>query len=274
MLKKLTGKTMVITVVLCLAAALVAGCAQKAPEKSGTVTLTGSTSVQPLADMLGQSYEDANPGVKINIAGGGSGVGIKAADDGTTDIGTSSRELKEEEKHLHETVIAKDGIAIVVHPSNPVTGLTIEQVKKIYTGEYTNWQEVGGADAEIVVIGREASSGTRGAFEELVLGKDAQMIEAALIQPSTGAVKTTVAGDEKAIGYISAGSISSDVKAMAIEGIECTNANIKSGTYKISRPFLFVTKAAPEGLVKDFIDFVLSEAGQDIVAEEGYVTIN
>lgn len=270
---KLKGKTIGSVVILLVVAMLAVGCAAKPAAKSGTVTVTGSTSVQPLSDMLAQAFEDKYPEVRINVAGGGSSVGIKAALDGTTDIGASSRELKTEEKSLHETIICKDGIAIAVNPANPISDLTVEQVKKIYTGEIMNWKEVGGNDAAIVLVSREASSGTRGAFEEIVLGK-AVMIDSALIQGSTGAVKTTVVGNVDAIGYISAGSISSDVKALKIEGVDVSSATVLDGTYKISRPFLYATKAAPAGLVKDFIDFVLSEEGQKIVSDEKYVPVN
>lgn len=239
---------------------------------SGTVNIAGSTSVQPLAEELAQAFMAKNKRVKIFVQGGGSGAGIKSAMTGTADIGTSSRELKPEEKSLVETVIAKDGIAIVVNKSNSVHNLSKDQLKSIYTGEYTNWKQVGGPDMKIVVVNREAGSGTRGAFEELVLGKSTNTSNC-LVQASTGAVQQTVAVTKESIGYISLGSYDSHaVKALTIDNVECTDSNILANKYKIARPFLMLTKSAPTGVVKAFLDFVLSRQGQKIVAKE-YITV-
>lgn len=237
---------------------------------SGTVKVAGSTSVQPLAEELAQAFGEKNPDIKVDVAGGGSSAGIKAAQDKTANIGTSSRELKEEEKAsgLNETVIAKDGIAVVIHANNQVADLTMDQIKKIYTGEIKNWKEVGGKDAPITVVNRDEASGTRGAFEEIVLGKDAKFVSSAVIQNSTGAVRTAVSQDENAIGYISMGSLDNTVKAVKVEGVDGNEANVLNGSYKISRPFLFLTAGTPDAATQAFIDFVLSSEGQKIVGEE------
>ncbi|MBA1333711.1 MAG: Phosphate ABC transporter, periplasmic phosphate-binding protein PstS [Firmicutes bacterium] len=237
---------------------------------SGNITIAGSTSVQPLAEQLAQIFMEKNQGVRIDVQGGGSSVGVQSAHEGVADIGTSSRELKNEEKpyNLKEFVIAKDGIAVIVNSGNQaVSELTLEQVKKIFTGQVTNWKEVGGADAKITVVNREEGSGTRGAFEEIVLGKD-KFVENAIIQPSTGAVKQTVSTDPNAIGYISMGSLDNSVKGVKVEGAEPTSENVVNGSYKISRPFLMLTKEEPQGAVKAFLDFIFSPEGQNIVGQE------
>lgn len=254
--------------ILCLAAV------SYAAGPSGTINIAGSTSVQPLAEELAQAYMAKHRNVKIFVQGGGSGAGIKAAMTGTADIGTSSRELKPEEAGLHETIIAKDGIAIVVNKANSIDNLTIEQLQKIYSGEVSNWKEVGGPNQKIVVVNREAGSGTRGAFEELVLDPaKLKNTSDCLVQASTGAVQQTVAITKEAIGYISLGSYDSKaVKALTLNNVECTEKNILSKKYKVQRPFLMLTKSAPTGAVKSFLDWVLSTEGQKIVAKE-FITV-
>jgi phosphate transport system substrate-binding protein len=174
---------------------------------------------------------------------------------------------------VKEFVIAKDGIAVIVNPANEVVDLKMEDIKKIFAGEITNWKDVGGKDAPINVISREDGSGTRGAFEEIVLG-EAKLVANATIQNSTGAVKSAVASDPNAIGYASLGSVlgATDVKTVKVDGVEATAENVKSGSFKISRPFLYLTKSDPQGLVKAYLDWVLSEEGQKIVAEE-YISV-
>ncbi len=237
---------------------------------SGEVQIAGSTSVQPLSEELATQFMELNPDVKIDVAGGGSSAGVKAANEGTANIGASSRELKDEEKSmgLTETVIAKDGIAIIVNANNSLTGLNMEQAKKIFTGEINNWKQLGGKDAPITVINREEGSGTRGAFEELVLGKDAKFTDKAAIQNSTGAVRTAIEQDENSIGYISMGSVNDKVKALKVDGVEPKEADVLNGTYKISRPFIYLTKGTPDAATKAFIDWVLGSEGQKIVGEE------
>lgn len=246
----------------------------------GNITVNGSTSVQPLAEELAQAFKTKNPNATIDIQGGGSGVGIKSATDGVVDIGMSSRELKQEEKTLKEYKVAVDGIAVIVNPANGVTNLTMEQINKIYTGEITDWKEVGGNAGKITVVTREEGSGTRGAFIELT-GVEAKegdnkvdkTIASAITQGSTGAVMTTVAGDPNAIGYASFGSSKdkTDVKMISVDGKACSEENIYAGEYKISRPFLMLTNAEPTGLAKEFMDFMLSSEGQEVVAKHGYL---
>ncbi len=245
-----------------------------ADKLTGTLTVAGSTSVQPIAEMLAEEFQAQNPGVRINVQGGGSSAGIKAAQTGAAQIGTSSRELKADEaKNLHQTLIARDGIAIVVHPGNKVANLTLAQIQKIFAGQITNWKEVGGKDAPIRVVIREAGSGTRGAFEELAMGKVA-VTDRAIVQGSTGAVRQTVSGDPNAIGYISFDALGKEVRSLKVEGVEPKAENVKNSKYKMARPFLFLTRSAPAGVVKAFIDFVLSGEGQAIVAEEGLVRVS
>jgi phosphate transport system substrate-binding protein len=272
--------TLAFAVVIAL---VVAGCGQKSQNNgqsqgqqqneeqklSGSIQIAGSTSVQPLSEELAAAFMEKYPGVKINVAGGGSGAGIKAAQQGTADIGASSRELKDTEKGtVKETVIAKDGIAVIVHPDNPVENISMDQIKGVFTGKITNWKDLGGKDAAITVIIREAGSGTRGAFQELTIGEDAEFTDKAIIQNSNGALRTAVAGNPDAIGFISFGYINNEIKPLKVEGVEATKDNVLSGSYKISRPFLYLTKAEPQGLVKAYIDFVLSPEGQSIVGKE------
>ena len=259
------------------------GCAPaetKEPAANGlgeSITLNGSTSVQPLAEELAKAFKEKNPDATIDIQGGGSGVGIKSAADGVVDIGMSSRELKPEEKSLKEFKIAVDGIAVIVNPTNEIQGLSMEQILKIYTGEITDWKEVGGKEGKITVVTREEGSGTRGAFIELTKveskSEGDRTVASAITQGSTGAVITTVAGDPNAIGYASFGSAkeNTDIKLISVDGKACTEENIYAGEYKISRPFLMLTQAEPTGLAKAFLDFILSEEGQTVVSGHNYL---
>lgn len=234
---------------------------------SGSIQIAGSTSVQPLSEELAMMFMEKYPDVKVNVAGGGSGAGIKAAQNGTSHIGASSRELKPEEKNVKEFVIAKDAIAVIVNPANPVSHLTMDQIKRVFSGEMTNWKDLGGKDAPITVVIREDGSGTRGAFEEIVLG-EYKFTDKAIIQNSTGALRTTVAGTPDAIGFVSLGALNDEVKAIKIDGVEITKENVLNGSYKIARPFIYLTKEEPEGLTKHFIDFVLSSEGQEIIERD------
>lgn len=238
---------------------------------SGTITAAGSTTVQPLAEELAQAFIAANPAVKIDVQGGGSSVGVKSAGQGTADVGMASREIKDSELQefpdLKIWTIAIDGIAIVVHPQVAVGSLTVEQVRDIFSGKITNWKEVGGADKPIVVVSREEGSGTRGAFEELVMGKDALIADTAVLQNSNGAVRTTVVTTPDAIAYLSFGYLDGSVKTVKINGVEATTANVLNKSYPISRPLNMLTKGEPQGVVKAWLDWILSPDGQAIVGK-------
>jgi phosphate transport system substrate-binding protein len=254
---------------LVLAVLVLGGCSQGV---SGTITEAGSTTVQPLAEKLAAAFKEKNPDVTVTIQGGGTGVGIKSTADGTVDIGAASRELNPDEPKLIKHLLAKDGIAIVVNPSNPVTGLTKDQIIKVFAGEITSWSEVGGSSGTITVVAREEGSGTRGAFQDMVMGKTL-ITDKAILQPSNGALRISVSTTPLSIGFLSLGYVDNTVKALAIDGVACTQENSKSGKYPIVRPLYFLTKEQPTGLVKAFIDFCTSSAGQKIVQDEGYLSI-
>lgn len=247
---------------------------------SGTVTVSGSTSVQPLAQDLADVFNETYPGISVEIQGGGSSQGIRDVTDGTSDIGESSRDLTPEEKTgLTEHVIAYDGIAVVVNPSNTVTNLTRDQIEKIFKGEIKNWKDVGGKDQEILVVAREASSGTKTAFEELMGLQEKQGDRAvstvrkdALVADGNGPVKANVSTKENAIGYLSLGFTDDTVKRISVDGVECSVENIKNKTYKISRPFLMLTRGEVSPETQAFLDFVKSDAGQEIVGKT-YITV-
>jgi phosphate transport system substrate-binding protein len=254
---------------LLVAAFTLSGCSSGS---LGTITENGSTTVQPLAEKLAGAFKAKNPDVNVVIQGGGSAVGIKSVNNGTVDIGAASRELTADDPPLVKHLLARDGIAIIVHPSNPVTNLTKEQVRDIFSGNITNWSQVGGQNKSIDVVAREEGSGTRTAFQDLVMGK-ALIKSDATLQNSNGFLKTSVSLDPQAIGFLSMGYVDSSVKALAINGVAATEENAKNGTYPVVRPLYFLTKQQPTGLVKDFIDFCTGTEGQKIVAEEGYITV-
>jgi phosphate transport system substrate-binding protein len=248
------------------------------PELSGTITESGSTTVQPLAEKLAGAFMTANPKVKITIQGGGTGVGIKSANDGTVDIGAASRELNKDDPALKTFILARDGIAIIVHPSNSVSDLTKDQVRDIFAGKITNWKDAGGKDSTIHVVAREEGSGTRAALQDMVMGKDASgntvnIVKNAILQSSSGAVLQTVKGDAQAISFDSFGYLNDSIKALSIGGIAATGENARSGKYPIVRPLYFLTKNEPAGLVKAFLDYCQSADAQSIIAKEGYISV-
>ena len=271
-----------IITVLCaavMALSLFAGCGQKANDNGtttgGTVSTDGSTSMEKVIGALGESFMEANSGTTFTYNPTGSGSGIQAVSEGRCDIGLSSRALKDDEKAsgLKETIVALDGIAIIVNPQNPVKDLTLEQIAKIYTGEITNWKDVGGEDAEIVLIGREAGSGTRDGFESITGTKDACQYRQELT--STGDVITTVSQNPNAIGYASLAAIKDSVKALTVNGVAPTEATVKDGTYLVQRPFVLVTKegAALSETAQKFFDFATSADAASIISAAGAVPV-
>ena len=221
---------------------------------------------------------DKNPALRISVSGGGSGHGVKAVGAGEINIGAASREIKPAEWNLYSDLkpvkIAKDSVAIAVHPSNPVTELTMEQASKIFAGEIKNWREVGGTDEAIRVITREEGSGTRETFEDYVLRRFGKELTAkAVMKPSNGEVRATVSSDEKSIGYLSFGYLTPSVKAVKIDGVEATAENVLADEYPIVRRLYLITKGEASDLEKAFIDFVLSEEGQEIIEDRGYIRV-
>lgn len=243
---------------------------------SGTVSTDGSTSMEKVINSLGESFMAMNKDVKFTYNPTGSGSGIQAVSEGRCDIGLSSRALKDDEKAsgLVETVVALDGIAIVVNPENPVSDLDIDTIAKIYTGEITNWEDVGGNDAEIVLIGREAGSGTRDGFESITDTKDACQYRQELT--STGDVINTVSQNPDAIGYASLSAVGDSVKALTVGGVEATEATVKDGSYVVQRPFVLVTKQGTKlsPAAQAFFDYALSADAASIIAAAGAVAAN
>ncbi len=242
-------------------------------ELSGTVATDGSTSMEKVIGALGEAFMEQNKGVTFTYNPTGSGSGITAVGEGRCDIGLSSRALKDDEKAsgLKETILALDGIAVIVNPANPVSDLDVETIAKIYTGEITNWKEVGGNDAEIVLIGREAGSGTRDGFESITDTKDSCKYRQELT--STGDVITTVSTNPDAIGYASLAALKDNVKALTVGGIAPTEDTVKDGSYVIQRPFVLVTKDGVElsAAAQAFFDYATSADAADLIAAAGAV---
>ena len=260
----------VLGTIVCASSALLTSCSSG---DAKTVSTDGSTSMEKVIGALGEAFEAENSGTTFTYNPTGSGSGITAVLEGRCDIGLSSRALKDDEKAqgLTETVLAYDGIAIIVNPENTVEDLTVEQIASIYTGEVTNWSEVGGADGEIVLIGREAGSGTRDGFESITGTKDACKYRQELT--STGDVITTVANNPNAIGYASLASVKDTVKALKVGGVAPTEDTVKDGTYLIQRPFVFVTKADTKlsDTAQKFFDYAMSSAASSIISKAGAV---
>ena len=286
-------KIMALVLTAVMALALLAGCGGKTNDNadnnggdtannggaaaiSGTVSTDGSTSMEKVIGALSESYMAANKDVTVNYNPTGSGAGITAVQEGTCDIGLSSRALKDEEKAagLQETVLAYDGIAIIVHPDNPVSDLSIEQIAQLYTGEITNWKDVGGNDAQVVLIGREAASGTRDGFESITGTKDKCQYRQELT--STGDVITAVSQNPDAIGYASLASIKDSVKALNVDGVTPSEASVKDGSYKVQRPFVLVTVEgkALSPAAQAFFDYALSADAASIISAAGAVAAN
>ena len=265
-------KVIALFLAAALAAVLFAGCGSDA----GSVATDGSTSMQKVIGALGEAFTAQNRDISFTYNPTGSGSGIQAVAEGRCDIGLSSRALKDEEKQsgLKETVLAYDGIAIIVNPENPVANLDLETIAKLYTGEITNWKDVGGKDAQVVLIGREAGSGTRDGFESITDTKDACQYRQELT--STGDVITTVASNPDAIGYASLASLKDTVKAVTVDGVTPTEQTVKDGSYRVQRPFVLVTKEGTplSDAAQKFFDYATSAEAADIIAKAGAVAAN
>jgi len=263
---RLVALALALTALLCFLPACVGGGAV-------AFVIAGSTSVQPYVEVLAEEYAVLRPDIMIDVQGGGSTAGITAVESGTADVGMSSRNLKETEQHLWSVEIAKDGLAIIVHPGNPVGDLTLEQLRGIYTADISNWSQLGGPNARIHVIAREEGSGTRSAFEDMVMG-GRRIDPRAIVQDSNGSVRQLVADDMYSIGFISLGLVGigqSPVKALWIGGVEASQENVNNGSYSLFRSFLFIARNEPVGPIKQFIDYIQSPDGQQLLAEEGLV---
>jgi phosphate transport system substrate-binding protein len=258
---------------LLVAASLAPLCAACQRTSGRSVSLLGSTSIQPFAELLAEGYATKYPGRFVEVQGGGSTAGLQAAESGLVDVGMCSRSLTEKESRIFTPIlIARDGLAIVVNLENPVAKLSLEQLRALFAGRVTNWKAVGGKDGPVWPITREEGSGTRESFLRLVMGNE-RISRRALTQESNGAVKELVKGDPTAIGYMSLGLVGQELKPMAVEGIPPTVANVLSGRYHLVRPLLFVTKGAGNAAAQGFVDFVLSPEGQSLLATEGLVRV-
>ncbi|MBN2789950.1 MAG: PstS family phosphate ABC transporter substrate-binding protein [Candidatus Delongbacteria bacterium] len=250
-------------------------------KKGDQITMVGSTTVLPIAQATAEAFMEMNPDMNISVRGGGSGVGVAGIIAGTCDIGNASRHIKNKELlqakqngvEAYENVVANDGIAVIVHKSNPVKDLTIDQLQKIYTGEIMNWKEVGGPSMPIVLVSRDVSSGTYETFETKVLKKE-KLAASSLMLASNNAVATTVKDTKGAVGYVGIGYLSDNVNDVRINGITVSEKTIQDRTYPIARTLHMYTKGKPEGKVKKYIDFVLSPKGQAIVEEMGFVKVS
>jgi phosphate transport system substrate-binding protein len=245
---------------------------------SGELTIAGSTTVLPINQECARLLMDANPDLRISVSGGGSGHGVKSVGAGEIDIGAVSRDVKSSELELYPDLkpvaIGKDSVAVVVHPSNAVSDLTLEQVAQIFSGEITNWKDVGGADAAIRVITREEGSGTRETFETYVMTPfELDIAARASVKSSNGEVRATISSDDRSVGYLSLGYVDASLKALLIGGIEATVENVVAGDYPIQRSLYLITKGDPDELEQAFLGFVLSSEGQAVVEDMGYIKV-
>jgi phosphate transport system substrate-binding protein len=261
-----------LLILLCLLASVLVGCGRN--EAINKICVAGSTSVQPFAEKLAEEYMRQHPQVRIDIQGGGSSAGIYAAQQGAADLGASSRELVEREKSLLEFPIAYDGIAVIVNKQNTLDNLSLEQIRQIFQGKITDWGAFNLKPHPIHIITREEGSGTRNAFEELVMGKHTEITPEALVQDSNGSVREIVANDPYAIGYISMGLVDHPrVKALDVDGVSPTRQHVKNKDYKLVRRFLLVARELKPGPSQSFVNFVLSPQGQSLLEAEGLVGV-
>ena len=236
------------------------------------ITVAGSTSVEPFAELLAEEYMFHHPESHIYVQGGGSTAGIEAAITRAANIGMSSRSLIDDEKKLYAVTIARDAIAVIVHPTNPIKNLSLDQIREVFSAKIKNWKELGGPPHPIDIVTREEGSGTRESFQKFVMGKE-DISLGALVQDSNGAVRQVISNDPSAIGYISLGLVNEQVKAIKISGVEPNLTNVYGGKYKLVRPFLFVFNGEPVGEAKSFLDFVLSPPAQKLLLKEGLVPV-
>ncbi|HUL37486.1 MAG TPA: phosphate ABC transporter substrate-binding protein [Thermodesulfobacteriota bacterium] len=266
MFTKSITRLWIIALLICLP--LTIGCQRS---KAG-ITVAGSTSVEPFAELLAEEYMSQHRESHIYVQGGGSTAGIEAAITRAANIGMSSRSLIDNEKRLYAVTIARDAIAIIVHPMNPIGNLSLDQVRDVFSGKVENWKELGGPTHPIDIVTREEGSGTRESFQNFVMGKE-DISLGALVQDSNGAVRQVISNDSSAIGYISLGLVNDQVKAIKISGVEPNLSNVDDGKYKLVRPFLFVFNGEPAGEAKSFLDFVLSRPAQKLLLKEGLVPV-
>ena len=257
---------MIVLLSIFVIASLMGGCGKS----KTSITLAGSTAFQPFAEKLAEQYMNTHANVSITVQGGGSAVGVQSAISGAAQIGMADLVvLPEEAKQLTPTIVARDGIALVLNPANKVINLTMQQVREVFNGKIKNWKEVGGADSPITVVSREAGSGTRSSFEQIVT--EISLTKDALIQDSNGTIRETVANDPNAIGYLSHGLLNDKIKAIKIDGQECTTELITTGSYKLVRPIYLLVKGTPQGEVQNFIDYILSADGQQTIKANGLI---
>jgi phosphate transport system substrate-binding protein len=262
------AKRILLTIASLLLVGLITGCGKG----KASITMAGSTAFQPFAERLADQYMSNHNNVIITVQGGGSAVGIQSANSGAAQIGMADLvTLPQEAKDLTSTVVAKDGIAVVVNPQNKAVNLTTDQVRDIFNGKITNWKEVGGADAPITVVSREAGSGTRSSFEQIITGINLK--KDAIIQDSNGTIRETIANDVNSVGYVSLGLVNDKIKPLKIDDQECTDQNIIDGKYKIVRPIFLLVKGNVSGEVKSFIDFIISSEGQALIQSKGLLPI-
>lgn len=245
------------------------GCGRKT---TASITVAGSTAFQPFAEKLAEQFMVKRSDLNVTVQGGGSALGIQSARSGTAQIGMADLVvLPAEAQGLASTTVARDGIALIVHPANAVASLSTAQIRGLFNGAIANWREVGGADQPVRIVSREAGSGTRSSFEQ-ILG-DIRLAQDAIIQDSNGTIRETVANDANAIGYLSHGLLNAKVKAVKVAGVDCTDAEITAGRYKLVRPVFLLTQGPPAGAAKDFIDYVLSGEGQDTIRKDGLLPV-
>ena len=258
--------TVFTSLILAAGMAFAAGCGSK----RAAITMAGSTAFQPFAEKLAERYMTAHPGVKVTVQGGGSAVGIQSALSGAAQIGMADLvTLPPEAASLTPVVVARDGIAVIVHPSNPVTNMTMAQVRGIFSGTIKNWKDVDGPDRTVTVVSREAGSGTRSSFEQIV--GDFHLSPEAIVQDSNGTIRETVANDAQSVGYLSHGLVNERIKAVRIAGEACTTESIVAGTYPLVRPIYLLTRGPPAGPMKEFLDYLLTPEAQGIIESSGLI---